>query len=133
MLAAGYPAAALTLSLQRNGCVFHSVSAYNLGHPAAGTETIDEDCRDPFFPATVHLIWTFSTSTGLPTQVRLPVPLLHNGVAYETAQFTQFASQGGVQAPSQVTLVLPSGQTIELRFGARSFTSSLPDSTFAIP
>lgn len=134
VLAVGYPAAALTLSLQRSGCVFHSVSAYDLGHPAAGTETVDEDCNDLFFATTAHLIWTFSTSTGLPTQVRLPVRLLvHNGVAYETAQFTQFANEGNVQAPSEVTLALPSGQTIEFQLGPRSFTSSLPTSTFSIP
>jgi hypothetical protein len=134
-LAVAYPAAALVLSLQRTGCIFRSLSAYVLDRPPAGTETIGEDCRDPFFSRTVHLIWTFSTSTGLPSQVRLPVRLLlhSGGVAYETARFAHFASQGNLQAPTDVSLILPSGQTIELQIGPRTFTSSLPNSTFTIP
>lgn len=136
VLAAGDPGAALALSLKRKGCVFQVLSNSTSPNATsdAGDKTIEEDCRDPLFPTTAHLTWTFSASTELPTRVRLPVRLLlHSGVAYETVKFGQFVSQQNVLVPSKVSLVLPSGQSDELQFGPRSLISSLPDSTFTIP
>lgn len=137
VLALGLPAPALILSLKRPGCSFHFVNSSSYRQetpPAAGNPTIEEDCRDPFFPSTARLTWTFSGSTGLPMQVRLPVRLLvHNGIAYETAKFDQFASQGNLLSPSQVTVVRPTGQTEEFQIGRRSFVSALPANTFARP
>lgn len=123
------PGAALALSLSQSNCIFKPANAVDtLGITG---ETIEEDCNDPFLPVVARLMWTFSESTGLPTQVKIPIrDALHNAVAYETVRYTQFSSQGKVIVPSEVNIALPSGQTEQRLISQWSFSTSLPSSTF---
>ncbi len=129
------PGAALELSLSQNGCVFAVVNAKGLSGiglgTEAGSETVEEDCRDPFFPITAQLTWAFSKASGLPTQVRIPIrDLIHNAVAYETVTFVEFSRKGSVSVPSQVNITLPSGQIERHSIAQWSCASSLPSNTF---
>ncbi len=138
VLAVGYPAAALMLSLRRNDCALSIVPT----HPNAGTDNspdsngpvVAEDCHAPEFPSTVRILWQFSPATGLPTRVRLPIrDSLHNVIVYQIVQFKAFSQQGRLVVPSSVTTGLSGGRIETLAISNWAFTSSLPLSTFAAP
>jgi hypothetical protein len=131
VLAVGYPAAALATALRRNDCIFNpDRGKAGIG----GTETIGivQRCLDPQYPerhATLH--WTFSTSTHLPLNVRLPVrELLHQSFLSELVEYKSFARNGIVLSPSHIDITRASGAKDSLTITNVVYSASLPDTLF---
>jgi hypothetical protein len=137
VLAVGYPAAALMLSLRRSDCLLHVMPAPNSQQAASASKAsmnvIAEDCHAAGYPKGVRILWAFSSSSSLPMWAKLPIrDALRNIVSYETARFDTYSQSSNVTLPSTVTIFRPSGASDKLEISKWSFKPSLPSQTFRL-
>ena len=131
-LADHYPAAALLLSLKRQGCSFSRLFEGSLVADSAKSYVVLERCQDPLYPSgSFEMRWTFDPSSYLPTQVSVPLPTNAPTLTpRETIEFTSFTTVDGLRTPSTITVIRPSGHKVVLTVSDYSFTTALPDSLF---
>jgi len=136
VLALGYPAPALILSTLKYHCVFHfdQKSGPEVNQAPADTNTIviAERCPHPVSSAgAATIMWTFSKSTGLPTQVVLPIQgLKTNVIRSQTVIYNTFRSVQGALTPLSLSIRRVSGSVDKVTFDSPVFLDGLSDQTF---
>jgi hypothetical protein len=136
VLAEGYPAAALILSLGKYGCSFHLGHPINPRVPLANDDpeiiAITERCPDPFYPqGAANLYWVFSQSKGLPVSVDLPVQgNTHHIVMSQKVDFFTFQEVQGLLVPQQLQIKRASGWVDQITVSKIAFVSGFPSAAF---
>jgi hypothetical protein len=136
--ATNYPAVALIVSLSKYQCTFHLGQPANprlpLADPNPDSAAVTEMCPDPYYPqGMAQLVWTFSTSSGLPKSVQLPVwGNTHHIVLSETLTYAGFQNAHGLVTPSQLRIARSNGRIDTLTISDPAFSVAIPDSTFTV-
>jgi hypothetical protein len=136
VLAPGYPAPALMLSLSKHQCIFHTGKDLDPRMPPPGADSDDvavtENCPDPLYPgSSISLTWTFSRTSGLPKSVELPMwSQMYYLVRPETVTYQQFMLLQGCLVPAALTIRRVTGVTEVLTVNHNHLLSSLPEQTF---
>jgi hypothetical protein len=130
VLAVGYPAAALLVSLHRTECRF--VVREPSGEARTEQERVYEVCADPSYSnGQVQFEWIFSRSTGLPISLVRPVrELLRGGTSREQVDYTEYQTVQGLRTPVSLAIHRPGGSTDAISLSSTRFLSSLPSETF---
>lgn len=136
VLAVGYPAVALSLSLLRADCAISTGQGVPTPSGAGVTDQVIVIVRCTGAPYPGHrteLTWTFSSTTGLPLQVLIPIgPVTVIHPLKEQVEFTSFQSNHGLLSSSEITKTMPDGHVDHIHLTLTTFSSSLSDQTFDI-
>jgi hypothetical protein len=134
VLAVGYPAVALALSLHRADCSITSRQYLPLtgGVITSDRVVILERCTGMPYPGyPTELTWTFSTTTGLPLHVLIPFQAVPGGrQLMKRVEYTTFQSNHGLLSPSALSITKPNGRVDDVLLTSTTLLPSLPNQTF---
>jgi hypothetical protein len=140
VLAVGYPAPALILSLSpKYACTFHLGKPIDPRVPLADSDpnevTVTELCPDSSYPeGEATLTWVFSKTSGLPLSVELPVwGQMYHIVHTQTVSYIAFQTVSGLPVASQLQIRRVSGAIDQLTISNTAFVQGISDKTFQSP